>query len=175
MATGTFAVLLSASRKTSAPDLREELVLAVEKAHEQLQAYVYASGFSLDKADAAGGKLVPEAFRQGLCGRARFNKVTDGNPISNGTHNIACMLPPICDRDVANDCNDATGSKSCFVYRVNVAGVGRWSGPLPGEAREKSLNNKWDTGVFNVDAPTTFSNGKDVTFEIRCNGYTLTK
>lgn len=31
VATGTFSVLLSASRKTSSPDMREELVFAVEK------------------------------------------------------------------------------------------------------------------------------------------------
>ena len=177
VATGTFAVLLSASRKTSAPDLREELVFAVEKAHEQLQSYVYNTDFTLQTKDDKGQYYVPEAFRDGLCGRARFNANTDTNPLGNGTHNIACLLPPVCDRNVANDCNDSTGAKSCFVYRINQASAGRWSSVLPEEGRDKILNSDWTTseGVYDKDTPKNASAGKTVTFEIRCNGYTLTK
>ncbi len=177
VATGSFAVLLSASRKTSSPDMREELVFAVEKAHEQLQSYVYNTDFTLQSKDDKGNFYVPEAFREGLCGRARFNQTVDNNPLANGTHNISCLLPPICDRDVANDCNDATGSRSCFVYRVNQAGVGRWSNMLPEEGRDKVLNTDWTTanGVYDKETPKNASAGKSVTFEIRCNGYTLTK
>lgn len=177
VATGTFAVLLSASRKTSAPDLREELVFAVEKAHEQLQAYVYNTDFTLQTKDDKNQYYVPDAFREGLCGTASINPHRDTTPLANGTHNIACLLPPICDRDVANDCNDATGAKSCFVYRVNQAAVGRWSSMLPEEARDKILNTDWTTeeGVYNKDTPKNASAGKSITFEVRCNGYTLTK
>ena len=177
VATGTFAGLLSASRKTSAPDLREELVFAVEKAHEQLQSYVYNTDFTLETKDDNNQYYVPEAFRKGLCGRARFNPHEDLSPLANGTHNIACLLPPVCDRDAASDCNDATGSRSCFVYRINQASAGRWSSVLPEEGRDKILNSDWTTpeGVYDKDTPKNASAGKTVTFEIRCNGYTLTK
>ena len=175
VATGTFSVLLSASRKTSSPDMREELVFAVEKAHEQLQSYVYNTDFSLTTKDDKNQFMVPEAFREGLCGRARFNQTVDNNPLANGTHNISCLLPPICDRDVANDCNDATGAKSCFVYRINQASAGRWSSMLPEEGRDKVLNTDWsEDGVYDKETPKNASAGKNVTFEIRCNGYTLT-
>lgn len=177
VATGTFAVLLSASRKTSTPDLREELVFAVEKAHEQLQAYVYNTEFSLQAKDDKNEFYVPAAFREGLCGTASWLPHQDLNPLANGTHNISCLLPPICDGDVANDCNDATGAKSCFVYRVNQTSAGRWSSMLPEEARDKVLNSDWTTeaGVYDKETPKNASAGKNITFEIRCNGYTLTK
>lgn len=73
----TFGVLLSISRQSSQPDLREEMLLAVERAHEGLQYYVraYASTPAVT----------------GLCGG-------DSTPFATGTtHTINCMLPAICD------------------------------------------------------------------------------
>ncbi len=77
VAGGAFGVLLSVSRKSTQPDLREEMIWAVEQAHDLLQAYV------------AG---VPEdgPFASGLCGG-------DDDPLSSGNHTINCMLPAICD------------------------------------------------------------------------------
>lgn len=177
VATGTFAVLLSTSRKTSEPDMREEMVLAIERAHEQLQAYILGNAM-ITSQDASGSFIVPQAFINGLCGAADFGFVPDTNPLGNGTHNIKCMLPLVCDRgNVSNDCNDSTGTKSCFVYRVNDSSAGNWSGPLPKEARLKTnYTDNWNTqGIYQKSSPYYPASGKTITFEIRCNGYTLTK
>lgn len=80
VAGGTFGVLLSVSRKSSQPDIREEMVLAVERANEQLQMYTgdFSQGASHTK---------------GLCGN-------DNNPLSTDqSHVINCMLPAICDQN----------------------------------------------------------------------------
>lgn len=172
--TGTFAVLLSTSRRTSTPDIREELVLAVERAHEQLQTYVTMEFFPLSTADSSGN-IVPAAFRNGLCGAAARNAVTDNNPLGDGTHNIKCMLPLVCDQgNIANDCNDSTGSKNCFVYRVNDDNAGQWSDWLPDSGRAKAPAQQWTDGNVYSSVYAPFSEGKTITFEIRCNGYTLT-
>ena len=169
VATGSFAVLLSASRKSSGPDIREEMILAVEKAHTQLQAYVNASSFSLDKKDGQDKPLVPPAYQKGLCG----SKVVDDAPLKAGTHNIKCLLPLICDSDTADTCNSVIGTKSCFVYRVKNKSM---AGSLPSNAKERPLQANWNSGVYATtgNAPDV-SSGKEISFEIRCNGYTLTK
>lgn len=167
VATGSFAVLLSASRKSSGPDIREELVLAVEKAHAQLQAYVFATDFSLTKKDSFNEEMVPSAYRKGLCGN-------DNSPLNTGTHNIKCLLPLICDADMADDCNGDTGAKSCFVYRVSDKEMG--SAKLPANAMERPLSTNWNAGVYNASGTSqVLPKGKQISFEIRCNGYTLTK
>lgn len=77
VAGGTFGVLLSVSRKASQPDIREEMVLAVERANEQLQMYTgkFSNG---------------DSHTSGLCGN-------DTSPLSTDVHFITCMLPAICD------------------------------------------------------------------------------
>lgn len=85
VAGGTFGVLLSVSRKTSQPDIREEMLLAIERASEQLQMYTYSS------ADTA---KIPDEFQKGLCGES-----SSFSSVLSGRHNISCMLPAICDRD----------------------------------------------------------------------------
>ena len=65
VAGGAFGVLLAASRQTSQPDVREEMVFAVEKVKNLLQMYtgvVDADGAVLTDAP------IPDNFRQGLCG-----------------------------------------------------------------------------------------------------------
>lgn len=81
VAGGTFGVLLSVSRKSSQPDIREEMLLAVERANEQLQ--MYASGNTTN---------LPSEYQNGLCKNGDVSLV-------GGPHNIKCMLPAICDRD----------------------------------------------------------------------------
>ena len=176
VATGSFAVLLSASRKSSGPDIREEMILAVEKAHMQLQAYVFSRDFTLTKKDAENEPLVPLAYQNGLCGPSGTMAVNDTTPLASGTHNIKCLLPLICDADTADDCNGDTGSKSCFVYRVSDKAMG--SANLPANAMERPLSTNWNTGVYNTAdgvRPQDISSGKTIRFEIRCNGYTLTR
>ena len=90
VAGGTFGVLLSVSRKSSQPDIREEMLLAVERASEQLQMYASAT---------SSGDL-PTEYQNGLCGNGDIY-------LSGGPHNIKCMLPAICDR-----------ANSAFSYKV---------------------------------------------------------
>lgn len=89
---GSFGVLLSISRQASQPDIREEMALAVEKAHQQLQRYTY------EGTDTS----IPADIRFGLCGES------SGDPFS-GEHDINCLLPAICDPD---------SEKSSFTYEV---------------------------------------------------------
>lgn len=85
VAGGTFGVLLSTSRKASQPDIREEMLLAVERASEQLQVYTNPSASN-----------VPDNFKNGLCG----SETSLSNVLSTtNEHNIECMLPAVCDRN----------------------------------------------------------------------------
>lgn len=89
----TFGVLLSVSRKSTRPDLQEEMLWAVERAHSSLQLYV-------GQPENISSTNLP----QGLCG-------DDNTPLStSGTHTITCMLPAICDKN-----------NSSFTYKVNSA------------------------------------------------------
>ena len=95
VAGGTFGVLLSVSRKTGTPDIREEMALAVERANELLPMYApLLQGSNMSDAKIA------DAYKEGLCGE-------DDSPLSPGKHAIECLLPPICDEQ-----------NSSFVYTV---------------------------------------------------------
>lgn len=95
VAGGTFGVLLSVSRKTGTPDIREEMSLAVERANELLPMYApLLQGSNMSDAKIA------DAYKEGLCGE-------DVSPLSPGEHAIECLLPPICDEQ-----------NSSFVYTV---------------------------------------------------------
>lgn len=113
VAVGSFAVLLSTSRKTSSPDIREEMIFAIEKTHNMLQAYVVADGLGV-------GDLPSGAT--GLCGG-------DNNPFGVGTHAINCLLPPICDIQ-----------QSSFSYQVEESGTGLGA-PLYSQDTYKALNS----------------------------------
>lgn len=95
VAGGTFGVLLSVSRKTGTPDIREEMALAVERANELLPMYApLLQGSNMSDAGIA------DEYKEGLCGE-------DSSPLSPGKHAIECLLPPICDEQ-----------NSSFVYTV---------------------------------------------------------
>lgn len=95
VAGGTFGVLLSVSRKTGTPDIREEMSLAVERANELLPMYApLLQGSNMSDAKIA------DAYKKGLCGK-------DDSPVLPGKHAIKCLLPPICDEQ-----------NSSFVYTV---------------------------------------------------------
>ena len=108
VAGGAFAVLLAASRQISQPDMREEMLLAVERADNLLKSYVGVT-------DAYAGFL-PEKLKGGPCCQSTDNTnacrntllVLPDDPDDAGdTINIDCLLPPICDR-----------ANSSFTYRV---------------------------------------------------------
>ena len=102
VAAGTFGVLLSVSRKASNPDIREAMILAVERAHEQLQMYTPTMA-------SLSNDSLPTELENGLCGN-------DSSPLSISTkHYINCMLPPICDRNNNSEFYYQTG-----IQKVNM-------------------------------------------------------
>lgn len=154
VASGTFGVLLSISRQASSPDIREEMVWAVERAHEQLQMYAA-------EIQSAGG--VEFSLANGLCGNASVNQVVDSNPLSNTTHNIKCMLPAICD-----------ASNSSFTYSVTSNTV---------SVAERSYANSYtSTSPYGYEMVGMVAGGsagastapvRKIEFSITCNGFTL--
>lgn len=145
VAAGTFGVLLSVARKSGAPDIREEMVLAVERANDQLQ--MYSSGIV---SGMTNSKLY-EQYANGMCGGGLIPaevKVSDGSPMSLGSHNIKCMLPPLCDY-----------SNSTFTYTVREASF--------------TTHNYGASNMVTDYASAFPTKGRQVTFNITCNGFTL--
>lgn len=145
VATGTFAVLLSTSRKSSQPDTREEMALAVEKASQLLQVYIYSSANYLTS-DMQTTVDTP------LC-----EGYDSTSPLAIGVkHNIACLLPPLCDRN-----------KSSFTY------VLKYRNPvLPRTAdlmRVRGADGNYTGTATAVSSHRLYQ----VNFEISCNGFTL--
>ncbi len=117
VAGGTFGVLLSVSRQAGQPDIQEEMILAVERANEQLQMY---------RMDAEPSSLVPDYFKKGLCGG-------DDYPLSEGEHRINCMLPPICDTNTSN-----------FEYKVESVSQALPANPISGAAARTNMKITFD-------------------------------
>ncbi len=127
VATGTFGVLLSTSRKTAQPDIREEMALAVDRAAQMLQVYTVP-----DSASAAitGSTL----YQHGLCGyQDETDPVATGNP-----HYINCLLPPMCD----------TSNGSSFSYTVVGANT---------DVRNKLKNSDKDSLQLGTTAKLSYS------------------
>ena len=121
VAAGTFGVLLSVSHKSTMPDLREEMALAVEQANDLLQ--IYADRTEDRDASIAENSGIP----RGLCGG-------DATPFSVGEHHINCLLPAICDKD-----------SSSFSYTVsdmplNIQSGETWAYYAHGHNYEEGLN-----------------------------------
>lgn len=145
VAAGTFGVLLSVARKSGAPDIREEMVLAVERANDQLQ--MYSSGIV---SGMTNSKLY-EQYANGMCGGSLIPaevKVSDSSPMEIGSHNIKCMLPPLCDY-----------SNSTFTYTVREASF--------------TTHNYGASNMVTDYASAFPTKGRQVTFNITCNGFTL--
>lgn len=175
VATGTFSVLLSVSRKGTNPDMREEMIYAVEKANNLLQGYIlhqanYTADFSsvitpgiLSVSSAgynfiasSGSTFIGADFSKGLCGNSSVYKKVDNTPLAVGNHEINCLLPPICNRGNSN-----------FVYNVAVINPTPSDKVIAGAAQ----------GAFEDDA-YIITGGADIkqleiTYTINCNGFTL--
>ena len=154
VATGAFSVLLSTSRKSSEPDIREEMALAVERAQQMLQVYVFPNALYPDSSAMYSdfGSYTYNISR-GLC----ENETTDFATLGVGSHNIECLLPPICDR-----------SNSSFIYDVSTGS----SAALRPRSFDQAKVKKAD----GTDSPVTNTVSSDeinVSFSIKCNGYTL--
>ena len=134
VAGGTFGVLLSVSRKTGTPDIREEMALAVERANELLP--MYAPLLQDSNMSDAG---IADEYKEGLCSK-------DDSPLSPGEHHIECLLPPICDEQ-----------NSSFVYTVAENPI-----TLPSAVPSNT-----------EDYYYTSQPHRQITFEIKCNGFSL--
>lgn len=154
VASGTFGVLLSISRQSSSPDIREEMVWSVERAHERLQ--IYAA-----KIDATGHTNLNPRDEDKLC------DVTD--PFSSGKHDISCMLPAICDP-----------AQSEFSYKVdydtsktsfNVAQVSYLNSGY--EQQTSSYGAYGMVGMIMGSRRTENAPKRTIEFDITCNGFTL--
>lgn len=142
--TGTFAVLLSTSRKTSQPDIREEMALAVDRASQMLQAYVYNANDTSTLSTTQQDRM-----NSGLCEGA------DSTPLSTLTaHDISCLLPPICDQ--------GTVGHSSFVYYVEDTSLS-----LPSHTSDLATSDASALASGEREPLRT------IRFEITCNGYTL--
>jgi len=126
VATSTFAVLLSSSRKSEGPDIREEMALAVDRASNLLQTYIYANNSTFDSTTMT-------QIQNGLC-----PSNPDLSPLSAGTHAINCLLPPIC---------DASNNNSSFSYTV---GPKAFSDLSYGQGKDTSVAKSGFTVTFNI-------------------------
>ena len=136
---GTFGVLLSVSRQSSQPDIREEMLWAIERANEGLQLFAGENPGTL-----------PTEYEQGLCG-------ADNDPLADGSHNINCMLPAICDID-DND--------TYFTYEVSTVS-------LPTLDNQFSANGGYNLTFYARDVDTAYFQVKNITYHIKCHGFTL--
>ncbi len=139
VAAGTFGVLLSVSRKAGSPDIRESMALAVERAYDQLQMYT-------PELNDLSNSNVPDTLAFGLCGG-------DSDPLGSGTHNIDCMLPPLCDK-----------TNSSFSY---TTGATKNTMSLP------FVTNYGSGGTVSGWGGNTSATVRSVEFTITCNGFTL--
>lgn len=144
VAAGTFGVLLSVAHKSSKPDIREEMVLAVEKANDMLQMY---SKRMDNPTDAIGDT---DNVLPGLCAPA----APDTTPLKEGIkHDINCLLPVICDT-----------ASSEFKYTVES---GTFDFKNEDGGNENYIHNNNYTGG------TITSPQRKITFNITCNGFVL--
>lgn len=146
VATGTFAVLLSTSRKSSEPDIREEMALAVERATHWLQAYIVPDGTNLDQVWCGDNGSCTRTLTDVLCPEEDGS----GNAVTPGQHGIKCKLPPICDK-----------SQSDFYYILNESS---YQFLPPADADQAKTNGVTDVGGEPL---------RTVEFYIKCNGFTL--
>ena len=120
-------------------------MLAVERANDQLQ--MYSSGIV---SGMTNSKLY-EQYANGMCGGSLIPaevKVSDSSPMELGSHNIKCMLPPLCDY-----------SNSTFTYTVREASF--------------TTHNYGASNMVTDYASAFPTKGRQVTFNITCNGFTL--
>ncbi len=146
VAAGTFGVLLSVSHKSGKPDIREEMALAVEKANDQLQAYSQNMSFSGESQNSVR-----------LC--AEDTQGTGPLDVSV-THNIACLLPVICDR-----------SHSSFTYTISNPGDVPFYDPSGNSRGQNAFLNQTNYDVAALE--NIHFRRLQITFNITCNGFTL--
>lgn len=146
VAGGSFAVLLSVSRQSSQPDIREEMAYAVEKANDELQ--LFTSLVNYTQLDTSTSRELSSNYPQGLCGNdpKPLEIWTAGNPVE---HDITCRLPTLC------DVNQSSYFKY-FVYHV----------------QDVNLTDRIGSSLRDSSALDNMPVLK-IQFDIACNGYKL--
>ena len=148
VAVGVLGVVLSISRKSNQPDIREEMAYAVEQAYHDLQLYTSTDPNS------------PLPAGSGIPCMCSADPCHEGDPdamhplaVTSEERPIDCRLPSLCD-----------GAKSSFSYRVMSSD--NFPNPsqlqqFPAGGATPSLEN-WSQ-IRNLS----------VNFSITCNGYKL--
>ena len=151
VASGTFGVLLSVSRKSDQPDRREDMIYAIDSLNDLLKS---AAFYMQDDAS-----IIPDYLANALCFGSGH---TDAKkPLKVGvSHDVKCLLPPSCDR-----------SQSSFSYEVTRPNVNLSLG-LDSDPKA----NLMDKNVVSDYNPHTSSNSIHsfrIKYDITCNGYSL--
>lgn len=164
VAVGVFGVVLSISRKSNEPSVREDVAFAVEKARDELQRYA----FLLDSEITIDVTTLNPPLPAGICAATS----PDITPLSTGVeHNIACMLPPVCDPD-----------NSSFTYNVELQTNPWWNESdwaleeigTPYVMSKDMISFYGDPdGDGSYDPSWNMARGKRITFTVTCNGYKL--
>jgi len=144
VAAGTFGVLLSVSHKSNQPDIREEMAFSIEKANDWLQAYSQnmEDGFSKNA--------------NTLCNAG------EEDPLSNGKHNVECLLPYVCVNRTTN-VDSCSAEQSCFWYEVST------------DVQTFDFTSKPMVVKENFSGGETATNvpQRKIIFKIQCNGFSL--
>ena len=155
VATGTFSVLLSTSRKSTTPDIQEEMSLAVEQAYKLLQAY-------MSDPSASGG----------LCG-GDDNPLSEDTGSNNNWHVVNCLLPKICDQ------RSPKYSKMGYMIRegyllqtetnTSYTLIPKTNNDTNQRIKE-SDSSEVSSGLKNVAGSR---GAKEIKFSVLCNGFSL--
>lgn len=152
---GAFGVLLSAARKSTQPDMREEMALAVEGAKDELQVYINTVGNTT---------FLPELLKNNLCNLEDepFHPLVGGDSVH---HHITCKLPKICDR---------TSPKSWFYYRIpSTNAVPTRLNTAKHQEGGTDRVAKLCNNCVSYGLGSTGTSTMRVEFNIQCNGYEL--
>ena len=151
VASGTFGVLLSVSRKSDQPDRREDMIYAIDSLNDLLKS---AAFYMQDSSEN-----IPDYLANALCFGSGH---TDAKkPLKAGVpHNVKCLLPPSCDQ-----------AQSSFSYQVQSLDVNLTVG-LDNNDPRANLIDKNIVSSQNPHAGNNINSFK-IKYDITCNGYSL--
>lgn len=150
VASGTFGVLLSVSRKSDQPDRREDMIYAIDSLNDLLKAASYYIHQDSDE--------IPQTLADKLCaGSGHTSAKKPLNP--GGPYKVKCLLPPSCD-----------SNQSDFTYTVSVQEVNLSEGL---GTTPVNLENKNIVGAINPNSTPNKIPSRKIKYDITCNGYSL--
>lgn len=153
---GSFGVLLSASRKTTEPDMREEMVRAMDAASEMQKEIAMLSGDFKTKIEDF--RITDPDFRHSW-------NLGCATPAGN---DLSCLLPVICGYVPGREDN-----KSSFSYQLEDRNEWpTWGSSSGWEGAGNQQMNAWGRDNTNYNSEG-YSPMKLFTFTIACEGYEL--